>query len=69
MWNVEKSIQMHNKHMNTSTKNVKFIRIRETRPLHSDLEPASLGEILDPLEWFVLLPVHVQPVHLETTDS
>ena len=37
--------------------------------LHSDLEPASLGEILDPLEWFVLLPIHVQPVHLEPTHS
>ena len=33
---------------------------------HPDLEPASLGEVLDPLEGLVLLPVYIQPVHLQT---
>ena len=37
--------------------------------LHPDLEPASLGEVLDPLEWLVLLSIHVQPVNFETTNS
>ena len=36
-------------------------------PSHPDLEPASLGEVLDPLEGLVLLPVHIEPVHLQTT--
>ena len=56
-------IQMRNNHNKYVDKTAK------TAELHSDLEPASLGEILDPLEWLVLLPVHVQPVHLEPTHS
>ena len=29
--------------------------------LHPNLKPASLGDILDSLEGFILLPVHIQP--------
>jgi hypothetical protein len=46
-----------------------LIKQQKLPELHSDLEPASLGVILDTLEWFVLLAMHVQPVHLEPTHS
>ena len=29
--------------------------------LHPNLKPASFGDILDSLEGFILLPVHIQP--------
>lgn len=35
-------------------------------PLCSDLELSSLGHVLDSFEGFVLLTVHIQPVHLQS---
>ena len=36
------------------------------RTSHSDLEPSSLGDVLDPLERLVLLPVEVESADLES---
>lgn len=36
-----------------------------TESLCPDLELASLGHVLDAFERFVLLTIHVQPVHLQ----
>lgn len=39
---------------------------RYQQPLGSDLELASLSHVFYPLEWLVLLPIHVQAIHLQS---
>lgn len=41
-------------------------REQRAEPLCPHLEFAGLGHVLDAFEWFVFLPVHIQPIHLQS---